>query len=432
MYWLGWNGSARELKTLLDAGTIIADDAGKDRRANGKDTFRMVRPRFQEGCVFKRGKRRKVWVARWREDVIHADGQLGRVQRSEVLGLDSQIRTRHEAQKLLEARLKAVNQSQCLPNVMLTFESFVQEQWKPAVLPTIKPSSAKHYEFDLKRYLIPNFGPMRLGDITRMKVQTFLASKRQQGYSGSTVHSMRTTLSKVLQAAVDWGTIEQNPARGIRIGERQPVRERLFLTPEQIRRLLAALPEPCRTLALLAVLTGMRIGELLALRWKHVDFLRNVIQVRESVYEGRFGSPKTRSSRRDVPISQPLREALLAHRAHRGGSEPEALLFTSRAGTPLNPKNLLRRVLSPTCRRLGLPAVSWHGCRHSHATLLSETGESLKTAQAILGHSDLETTLNIYTHAIPESQRRAVEKVGEILFPKCSQVASPAESGRAN
>lgn len=432
MCWLGWNGSAQELKTLLDAGTIIADDAGKDRRANGKNTFRMVRLRFQEGCVFKRGTRRKVWVARWREDVILADGQLGRVQRSEVLGLVSQIRTHREARKLLEARLKAVNQSQCRPKVMLTFESFVQEQWKPAVLPTIKPSSAKHYEFDLKRYLLPVFGPMHLSDITRVKVQTFLANKRRQGYSGSTVHSMRSTLSKVLQSAVEWGYLEQNPARGIHIGDRSPVRERVFLMPHQIHQLLGALPEPCRTLTLLAVLSGLRIGELVALRWKHVDFLRNVIQVRESVYEGRFGSPKTRSSRRDVPMSGPIREALLAHRAHHGGTEPEVLLFTCRAGTPLNPKNLLRRVLQPACRELGLPPVSWHSFRHSHATLLSETGESLKTAQAILGHSDLETTLNVYTHAIPESQRRAIEKVAGILFPNVPKFAAPSKIGRAN
>jgi integrase len=315
---------------------------------------------------------------------------------------------------------------------MLTFESFAHEQWKPAVLPTVKPSSAKHYGFDLKRYLLPIFGPMRLSDITRMKIQIFLASKRQQGYSGSTVHSMRSTLSKVLQSAVDWGYLEQNPARGIHIGDRTSVRERQFLMPHQIRQLLAALSEPCRTLVSLAVLTGMRIGELLALRWKHVDFLRGVIQVRESVYEGKFGSPKTRSSRRDVPMSGPLREALHAHRARCGSTNPEALLFTSRAGTPLNPKNLLRRVLQPVCRELALPPVSWHSFRHSHATLLSETGESLKTAQAILGHSDLETTLNIYTHAVPESQRRAVEKVAGILFPNVPKLASPPEGGRAN
>jgi integrase len=315
---------------------------------------------------------------------------------------------------------------------MLTFEQFVQQKWQPAILPITRVSSAKHYEYDLDRYLIPVLGAIPLSGISREKVQAFLAHKCQEGYAGSTVHSMRTTLSKVLQSAVDWDYLEQNPARGIRIGDRAPVLERKFLDPEQIRQLLPALPEPCRTLVLLAVGSGMRIGELLALRWKHVDFLRSVISIRESLYRGRFGGPKTRSSRRDVPMSEPVRQALLAHRARSQNPRSEDLLFTSRAQTPANAKNLLRRVLQPTCKRLDLPLVSWHSFRHTHATLLSETGESLKTAQAILGHSDLETTLKVYTHVIPESQRRAIECVSGVLFPNVPKSSASTENGKAN
>jgi integrase len=81
----------------------------------------------------------------------------------------------------------------------------------------------------------------------------------------------------------------------------------------------------------------------------------------------------------------------------------------------VNPKNLANRVLRPACRTLQLPVVGWHSFRHTHATLLGDSGGSLKTAQALLGHSDVETMLNIYTHAIPDSQRVAVERVAEIL-----------------
>jgi integrase-like protein len=98
-------------------------------------------------------------------------------------------------------------------------------------------------------------------------------------------------------------------------------------------------------------------------------------------------------------------------------TEAEKLVFASRNGTPINPKNLLRRLLQPACRKLNLPVISWHSFRHTPATLLGEVGESLRTAQAILGHSDLETTLNIYSHPIPESQPRAVERVAELLDP---------------
>ena len=263
-------------------------------------------------------------------------------------------------------------------------------------------------------------------------IQTFLAQKRNSGLSGSSVHGMRTALSKVLQAAVDWNFIELNPARGIRIGDRGPKTERLYLNSSEALRLLPALPEPCHMIVLIAVLTGMRIGEILALRWKYLDLLRGVIQIRETVSEGLFGSPKTRSSRRDLPMSDRVRKAFEVQRAQSRQTGPEDLVFATRKQTPLNPKNLLRRVLRPTCDALKLPAITWHSFRHTHATLLGEVGESIRTAQALLGHSDLETTLNVYTHAIPESQRRAVDKVAEVLFADVRKTAGTSESETVN
>jgi integrase len=164
----------------------------------------------------------------------------------------------------------------------------------------------------------------------------------------------------------------------------------------------------------LLALTGLRIGELLALRWNHIDMSVGAIRVRETVSEGSFGTPKTRSSRRDIPISGSARALL---EKMRSGAGPDDLVFHSRTGAPVNPKNLANRVFRPACRALDLPVVSWHSFRHTHATLLGESGGSLKTAQALLSHSDVETTLNIHTHAIPDSQRVAVERVAEILDP---------------
>ncbi|HXU19790.1 MAG TPA: site-specific integrase [Verrucomicrobiae bacterium] len=197
-------------------------------------------------------------------------------------------------------------------------------------------------------------------------------------------------------------------------------------------KLIPSLEEPVRTIVLVAVLTGLRIGELLALRWKHLDFLCGAIQIRETVSEGKFGTPKTKSSRRDVPMSDPVREALLAQRGRSRQTGSDDLIFATRKQTPLNPKNLLRRQLRPACAALELPLVSWHSFRHTHATLLGESGESLKTAQALLGHSDLGTTLNVYTHAIPESQKRAVDKVAEILFPNVPKFSGNLERKDVN
>jgi len=389
-----------------------------------------IRTRFQEGHVFlRRGKRRKVWAARWREDVIAPNGTVKRVLRFAVLGTSSEIKGEKEARDILQAKLRPINQGRQRPQSTMTLEQFVNELWK---LPTLRSGSSHYYDVQLRCHILPTFGSRRLCDITRVDIQCLLAEKRKQGFSGSSAHGMRTTISKVLQAAVDWNLLEQNPARGIRIGDRAPKTERLYLNPKEVGRLLTYLSEPCRTLVLVAVLTGMRIGEILALRWKALDLDRGVIQVRETVSEGKFGSPKTKSSRRDIPISQPVFDAFQTQLAGCRQRSPEDLVFTTRKQTPLNPKNLLRRVLRPTCKALGLPLVAWHSFRHTHATQLAEVGESLRTAQSLLGHSDLETTLNVYTHAIPDAQRRAVDKVAEVLFTNVHKISAPTENHKVN
>ncbi len=423
----------------MHAPITMAREAGKGARINGREF--AIRRRYQRGCLLIRGK---LWVARWREDVIKPDCTTRRELRWEVLGpakkhpayinSDGQcmVLSRIEAQNLLNEKVRPINSGRQLPQATIPFEKFVSEQWKQTAVPMLKESSARYYGQLIRRHLLPAFRTTRLCDISRVKVQTFLAEKRMAGLSGSTVHGIRTALGKVLQSAVDWGFLEQNPARGIRIGDRQPKTERLYLNPSEVRRLLAALSEPCHTIVLVAALTGMRIGEILALRWRSLDLLHGSILIRESVSEGRFGSPKTRSSRRDVPMSEPVQKAFEVQRGQSRQTFPDDLVFATRKQTPLNPKNLLRRVLRPTCVALGLPAITWHSFRHTHATLLGEVGESLRTAQAILGHSDLGTTLNVYTHAIPESQRRAVDNVADILFANVRKVAATTESQKVN
>ena len=118
-----------------------------------------------------------------------------------------------------------------------------------------------------------------------------------------------------------------------------------------------------------------------------------------------------------------------------GGIQPQesnsdTLVFSTRSGSPLDRRNLLRRHLQPACEAAGLPVITWHSLRHSHATLLDATGAPLGTVQSLLGHATPEVTREIYLHAIPEDQRRAVENVEKLLFgPKWTQVAEDRENG---
>jgi integrase len=122
----------------------------------------------------------------------------------------------------------------------------------------------------------------------------------------------------------------------------------------------------------------------------------------------------------------------LASRFSAAWGGPDDLVFTTPRGTPLSSKNLYNRELAPACDRIKEPRISWHAFRHTHATLLTDVGESIKTAQAQLGHSDLATTLNLYAHVVPDSQRRAVERVSEALFSIVLKLDDGAKNGRIN
>lgn len=178
----------------------------------------------------------------------------------------------------------------------------------------------------------------------------------------------------------------------------------------------------------LKFLVTLRIGELLALRWREVDLEHRVLRVTQSVYEGHFDELKSQRSRRSVPLGAKSIEILSARKP--AGVDPEALVFSTGEGTPFDRHNLVNRQLKPTCERLGLTGVGWHWLRHAHATLLDAVGTPLGTVQALLGHSSAEITREVYVHSIPADAQAAVQKVEDLLIrPKLTQVAENWEKG---
>ena len=373
----------------------------------------MARRRYQQGCLFVRGKRRKVWVLRYREDVMLPSGQIARVNRSEVIGSLADIPTRRNAQRIVETRLRPINQGMYRPQTTLTFREFVELQWKSSLFPTFKPSTRRGYEFLLRKYLMPFFGDCGLADINRQMIQRFVA-QMSKNLAPKSVALAKNCLGKVLSTAVEWGYIQANPATGVRLPTDSIQQERIALAPEQLRQLIAELEEPYKSMVLIAALIGLRRGELFALRWSAVDFERKMIRIRESVYEGHFSTPKTRSSIRNIAMSEALGNLLEELRPKNAAAND--LVFVSKVGTPLRPENILKRIIHPACECLKLPKVGWHTLRHTSATLLHER-EPLRVAQAILGHSDLQTTLG-YTHVLPGWQREAMKRLEDVvLFP---------------
>ncbi len=381
------------------------------RQVTEKGRETVARPRWQTGWIFQRGRKDPVWIGRYREDVITADGRKHRLQRSLVLGPVREMGKR-KAEAVLAERLAAINQGLKKPTVMVTFQQFVLERFEPRILPTLRPGTARNYQSLIRHDLLPFFGEVRLTEIGPQDVQMFLAGKSKQVAAG-TVLTLRNRLSKIFGTAVKWRYLQSNPAQGAQVPALTNTRERVALTPEQARALLAQLNEPFRTMVLLAVLSGLRRGELLGLRWKHVNFTEHLVTVAESVYLGRSAAPKTKASRRQVFIDGVVFDSLARLRPEH--FQPDEFVFPSERGTPLNPHNVLYRAIHPACQRAGVPLVSWHVFRYSYSTWADPTGESIKALQAQLGHTDAKLTLSVYTQPMPAAQRRVAAKVAEVF-----------------
>ena len=406
-------GSGEPVDPLVPTTTNYATLPWTERRRATEREETVARPRWQGGHLRQRGKKKPVWVGCYREDRIAEGGSRIRMQRSVVLGPVSELGKR-EAQRLLSERLAEINQGRHKPEVDIAFERFVLERFEPNIYPTLRFSTVRNYRWLLRRYLLPVLGAMRLPEIGPAEVQMLL-SKVSKRIAPRTVLSLRHRLQKIFAEAKRWGYIHLNPVEGARVPALTDVRERLALTPQQARKLLGELSEPFRTMVLLALLSGLRRGELFGLRWKRVDFVEGSVLVAESNYLGHSSAPKTRASRRKVFVDRVVLDSL--SRIRPAVANPDDLVFHSGRGTPFNPENVRNRVLHPACDRAGIPRVGWHTFRYTYATWADPTGESIKALQAQLGHTDSRLTLSVYTQPQPVAQRQLALKISRVLLP---------------
>jgi len=388
----------------------------------------VARRRYQAGSLFKRGKRRKVWVARWREDVLLEGGQLARVHRSVVLGTVTELPTRHEALTKLEEQIRPVNQGTRRAEASMSFGVFAETQWAVLVLPMLKLSTQHGYKNVLRKHLLPYWREWRLRDIGKLDVQQFVADRFRQQLGWQTVRNAWTLLSGILETAVEYGYLTVNPARGVKFPQQEAREAPAIIAGGDFAKLLNELSEPHRTMVELIAATGLRIGELLAVRWRAIDLEVGTLTVRESVFEGKFQRPKTHKSRRTIPLGPHTVTSLHAHRDRSTRNGDDDLVFPNKSGEPLRESKLLRNVLQPAAERAGLGRVTWHQFRHIHSSLLNDLRVPVKIAQEQLGHASIQTTLNIYTHVVDASHRQAIEAVERQLFPTVPKSSDSTES----
>lgn len=294
--------------------------------------------------------------------------------------------------------------------------------------------SVRESTFDRDSYLIrlhvqPVLGRIKLSKLTPLAVQGLYRDRLDTGLSSSTVNKIHTVLHKALGQAVQWDLIPRNPAAAVKAP--RPVSEEMRpLSAEEARRLLdAARGDRLEALYVLAVTTGMRRGELLGLKWSDIDLQDARLGIRRTltrVDNGKrhsLGDTKNKKGRRTVRLTPQAVDVLRSHLEQQLREiedlgdlyDDHGLVFTSEAGTPINPANLRNRSFATLLRRAGLPHIRFHDLRHTCATLLLGKGVHPKFVQELLGHATIAITLDTYSHVMPGMGDQTATAMEDVL-----------------
>lgn len=373
----------------------------------------VARRRYQRGSLqLVNG----CWVGRWREDIALPDGTVRRRHRQEQLGTRAELPTKRLAQRALASKLAEVNAPGYRPRAALTLWALVQK-WQTHVLSQQRHSTRNALEPQLAKHVRGSVGQLQLAEVTGERLQQWVAALP---CAPKTKMNLVAALRSAWACAVSWGYVSV-PFPSIRI-PRPPIQRGRAFSADEVRRIVAAAPEPFGTLYALLAETGLRAGEALGLRWESFEATEGWLSVTESVVKGTRGQTKSGRSRL-LRISPGLRARLAA--LPRTGP----LMFPNRRGIPHRPDRLDRRHLRPLLADLGIPCpprTGLHAFRHANATELLRAGVPLRTVQTRLGHSDPATTLRIYAHVVEADQEQAANTAAAAFGTArtCAEVAA--------
>jgi integrase len=308
-----------------------------------------------------------------------------------------------------------------------TLAEYLGRWLEDTVKPTAAANTYKAYEQNVRLHINPEIGHIRLTDLRPADIRRLYVAKHAEGKSRGSIETMRIALRSALSRAVRDKLIDENPTSGEKIpGERKDADEQGMhpLNADEVRRLLGAARGSRFELAILfGVHLGLRVGEIMGLRWDDVDLELRTLDVRRQLQRNRDGSggysfpPPKRGSARKLDIPAPVVAAIESYRDRlkREGIIPAGLLFTTKTGKPFDPDLLTKRYLRPLLDKAGLPLVSFHDLRHSFATLHLANGTDVKTLQQMLGHKSAAITLDTYSHFVPQKGREAADRMAAIL-----------------
>ncbi|HXH05385.1 MAG TPA: site-specific integrase [Vicinamibacterales bacterium] len=335
----------------------------------------------------------------------------------------SGFRTRREAEEA-EAEERVARAGQLpVPAAKLTLAQYL-DRWL-AGKDNLRESTAKRYAELIRVHVKPAIGDVPLRRLRALDVQACYGRVVKVGRSATTALQLHRVLKQALAQAVKWGYLARNPVDGVQAPSKAPSRTRTPTLEETLRILELADATPYGPIFRLAVLTGLRQGELLALRWQDVgtDTITATRTARRRKGEGIvMTAPKTRASARTIAIGPAAAGILAAHRRRQAEEkmrerldyQDAGLVFADPLGRPI-PGEYLTRTMQRLAAAAGCPGVRFHDLRHAHASFMLAVGAPMKAISERLGHSSITVTADIYAHVEPRMDRELVERLEAAL-----------------
>jgi len=404
--------------------------------------------REQKGQVFHKGRS---WFVRYCDDVMQPDGTIRRKRVCKKLSVDfcDEHRTRKSVQSFVDEILAPVNGGLLNPQSTMPVTEFVEKVYLPEYVEKhLRAATLKQYRDVWEDHLKPRIGKLTLRGFRTVHGEQLLAQIAAQTSLGrSSLKHIKAFLSGVFKQAKRLGILDGiNPIQDVSIPRTPEPEDTYAYSLPEVTRILSFLSEPERTIVLTAALTGLRKGEIRGLCW--ADFDGQTLNVRRSIWNSVENAPKTNRSKAPIPVVKQLSNALEAHKLRMGKlAQPNLPIFQGGNGKPLNLDNLVRRVIVPAltrCAVCGKPESGhakaehefkldtsipswhgWHSFRRGLATNLHTLGVDDKTIQAILRHSNVALTINVYIKSVTESQVSAMD----VLEAKFSETSNNLPTG---
>ncbi len=335
-------------------------------------------------------------------------------------------RTKREAQRTLAELIHQADNGM-LVNPKGTLGEFIEKWLNEYAKPNLAPTSYQGYDSIYRSGIVPTLGSIPLKDLRPCHIQEYITSKLSNGVSNTTVRHHVTFLHSVLETAVKWQLLVRNPVDAVSM-PKMVKHEMQTLDEQQADRILKEVQGTrYHPIFALALYTGVRQSELLALQWRDVDLLMAELSISKSSHRLNTGEyvikgTKSPKSNRRIALSP---NTCLILRQHLDNEMTlcaklgvtftnDRLLFCEYDSKPLKP-DTISQYWKRLTHRLNYPHIRFHDLRHTHATLMLKQGISPKVIQERLGHATISTTLDIYSHVTPGMQRQAVEVFDKIL-----------------